>query len=210
MKTIESPGQRRLRRVACCAAAAVLLLVAGSADARPGRHHHHHGARVVVVPGFHYHQPYGQRTVVVQQPVAVQPAPSTAQLFVYPQRGQTAAQQSRDEYECHRWAVGQTGYDPVRGGGQVATVHGARRADGLPDDPVTGAVGGAALGAAGGAIAGDAATGAAVGAGIGALAGILGQSNASTTAVVTGPARDPGTYVRAFSTCLAGRGYVVG
>ena len=35
-------------------------------------------------------------------------------MFVYPRRGQTEQQQSKDEYECHRWAAGQTGYDPTR------------------------------------------------------------------------------------------------
>jgi len=32
--------------------------------------------------------------------------------FVYPRAGQSAQQQASDEYECHRWAVGQTGFDP--------------------------------------------------------------------------------------------------
>lgn len=34
------------------------------------------------------------------------------QLFIYPTKGQNAQQQSRDRYECHAWAVQQTGYDP--------------------------------------------------------------------------------------------------
>jgi hypothetical protein len=34
-------------------------------------------------------------------------------LFVYPTKGQSEKQQADDRYECHRWAVMQTGYDPV-------------------------------------------------------------------------------------------------
>lgn len=35
-----------------------------------------------------------------------------AGLFVYPQRGQSVAQQNRDRRECHAWSVSQTGFDP--------------------------------------------------------------------------------------------------
>jgi hypothetical protein len=37
------------------------------------------------------------------------------ELMVYPKNGQTADQQGRDKFECHKWAVGQTGYDPTTG-----------------------------------------------------------------------------------------------
>lgn len=45
--------------------------------------------------------------------------PASNRLFVYPKSGQSADQQKRDEYECHRWAVGQTGFDPTVSGGGV-------------------------------------------------------------------------------------------
>ncbi|MBN1545938.1 MAG: hypothetical protein JW902_04690 [Syntrophaceae bacterium] len=45
-----------------------------------------------------------------------QPAPSTQRLFIYPRRGQNEKQQAEDQYQCHRWAVGQTGYDPTTTG----------------------------------------------------------------------------------------------
>lgn len=48
-----------------------------------------------------------------------QPAGSD-ELFVYPKQGQSEEQQARDRYECHRWAVDQTGYDPSLSGGGVA------------------------------------------------------------------------------------------
>ncbi len=34
------------------------------------------------------------------------------QLFVYPTKGQSPERQNRDRYECHAWAVQQTGFDP--------------------------------------------------------------------------------------------------
>jgi hypothetical protein len=36
---------------------------------------------------------------------------------VYPGNGQSEAQLGNDRFECHRWAVSQTGFDPTRGGG---------------------------------------------------------------------------------------------
>jgi hypothetical protein len=36
-----------------------------------------------------------------------------AQLYVYPNKGQSSEQQSRDRYGCHR-AVQQSGHDPTR------------------------------------------------------------------------------------------------
>lgn len=33
--------------------------------------------------------------------------------FVAPRQGQSPQQQATDEYECHRWAVTQSGFDPV-------------------------------------------------------------------------------------------------
>lgn len=39
---------------------------------------------------------------------------SADQLFVYPRQGQNEKKQADDRYECHHWAVNQTGYDPTR------------------------------------------------------------------------------------------------
>ena len=41
------------------------------------------------------------------------------ELFTYPRSGQTADQQAKDRYECHRWAADQTGFDPTRSLGGV-------------------------------------------------------------------------------------------
>lgn len=39
--------------------------------------------------------------------------PSSAELFVYPMRGQSESQQAEDRYQCHRWAADQVRYDPT-------------------------------------------------------------------------------------------------
>jgi len=41
-------------------------------------------------------------------------------IYVYPRNGQSEEQQAQDRYECHRWAVDQTGFDPSESGGGVA------------------------------------------------------------------------------------------
>ncbi len=46
---------------------------------------------------------------------AVTTLPTTSeQLFIYPKNSQSEQQQATDRYECHRWAVGQTGFDPTQ------------------------------------------------------------------------------------------------
>src|SRR5271155_4889859 len=35
-------------------------------------------------------------------------------MFIYPSKGQSQAQQDKDRYECHTWAVQQTGFDPSK------------------------------------------------------------------------------------------------
>ena len=55
------------------------------------------------------------------------PPPPSDDLFIYPQNGQSSEQQASDKYECHQWAVGQTGFDPTQAGGglppSVAATH---------------------------------------------------------------------------------------
>ncbi|MBV8884728.1 MAG: hypothetical protein JO235_12140 [Chroococcidiopsidaceae cyanobacterium CP_BM_RX_35] len=94
---------------------------------------------------------------------------SYAQSIVYPQRGQSQEQQSKDEYECYTWAKQKTGVDPTQtaaqGSGPVAQA---------PNGQVLrGAGRGAIAGTVGGAIGGDTGKGAAIGAGVGATAGLI-------------------------------------
>jgi len=49
------------------------------------------------------------------------------ELFVYPRMGQSEAQIAKDRYECHRWAVEQTGFDPTKPGGDVPAQQNAQK-----------------------------------------------------------------------------------
>ncbi|MBV8147350.1 MAG: hypothetical protein JO184_20325 [Gammaproteobacteria bacterium] len=52
-----------------------------------------------------------------QAPQSSYPDPSASgsgDVFVYPRNGQTPQQTDNDRYECHGWAVSQSGFDPTR------------------------------------------------------------------------------------------------
>ncbi len=84
--------------------------------------------------GVYYVWQPEERVYVVSEPppeaeVREQPANGEA-LFIYPKKGQSAQQQATDRYECHRWGVGQTGFDPTQPGGSVPeSQHAEKRAD---------------------------------------------------------------------------------
>ena len=42
------------------------------------------------------------------------PAVPMDRLFIYPRQNQSEQQQATDRYECHKWAVSQTGFDPTQ------------------------------------------------------------------------------------------------
>jgi hypothetical protein len=46
-----------------------------------------------------------------------QPSAQTDRVFIYARQGQSEQLQAKDQYECHRWAVGQTGFDPTQPAG---------------------------------------------------------------------------------------------
>jgi hypothetical protein len=152
------------------------------------------------------------RAVVIGAGVAVIATAGAAvdlsHLQVTPQRGQSADQVRRDRYECHNWAVEQTGEVPsANPGPSQDAADAAKRADRI----------------------GRIATGAAIGAGLGGLFGgghnpgedmLKGAAVGSVVGVATGAAHDkkqqkqagpePGSdYLRALSACLEGRGYTV-
>jgi hypothetical protein len=57
-------------------------------------------------------------------------APPSDEIFVYPKNGQSSEQTAKDRYECHRWASGETGFDPtVAGGGVPNEQNGSKRDD---------------------------------------------------------------------------------
>ncbi len=121
-----------------------------------------------------------------------------AHPYVYPAKGQTAEQQQKDQYECHQWAVQQTGFDPSQPVEQS-----------VPRGSVMGgAARGAALGAVGGAIGGDAGKGAAIGAAVGGLHTVMSDRRANEAQQQAYSASTEG-YDRAYGACLQGRGYTV-
>lgn len=52
-------------------------------------------------------------------PTAPPDSPQGQDLIIYPKNGQTKEQQAADRFECHNWAKGQTGFDPIQVEGGV-------------------------------------------------------------------------------------------
>jgi len=127
-------------------------------------------------------------------------------LEVQGQRGQSLEQTRRDRYECHNWAVAQTGASPaaVPAGGPADDGKGELRRERIGR-----AIVGATIGGAIGGLFGDwhdaneqILAGAAVGAGIGAATAGAGRKDAVAP-------QGPSDYLRALTACLEGRGYSV-
>ena len=87
--------------------------------------------------GYPYGYPYGpypprggyyERRYEVRESEVTPPA-QPVEIFMYPQRHQSEEQQANDRYECHRWGVGQTGFDPVKPLGGVAEADWASKRD---------------------------------------------------------------------------------
>jgi hypothetical protein len=55
---------------------------------------------------------------------------SAADIYVYPRNGQSDQQTSNDRFECHKWSVAQTGFDPTRSMNLQGTSADYRRAMG--------------------------------------------------------------------------------
>ncbi len=152
------------------------------------------------------------RTYVVRAP-----PPPPQRVFVYPAGGQSPEQTDRDRYECHLWAVQQTGVDPSR-----ADASAYERVVVQPANPpgagtVAGAIGGAIIGSIIGG-PGNAGAGALIGGATGAVVGSASDANAQARARETqsqinqsaAAGRERGdSYRRAIGACLQGRGYTV-
>jgi len=62
-------------------------------------------------------------------PASFSSAPAGAgDVYLYPRNGQSEAQTQNDRYECHSWAVNQTGFDPTRSSQQSGSAADYRRA----------------------------------------------------------------------------------
>ena len=63
---------------------------------------------------YYAYQPATQDYIVVQPPTAQQPVSNGYDVVAYPMNGQSPAQIDQDRYDCYRWAVDQSGFDPAR------------------------------------------------------------------------------------------------
>ena len=154
------------------------------------------------------------------QPTASPPPPST-HLFFYPKQGQSKAQQDRDRYECHLWAVKQSGYDP--GQAQLAPHQRVVVTPAAPPGANT------AAGAVGGAVVGsllasphNTGEGLVFGAITGAMLGAASEQaqqeqaaqlqqhyDAQQARQYARTDQQARNYKRAMAACLEGRGYTV-
>ena len=153
-------------------------------------------------------------------PATVAPLPDT-RVYVYPTAGQSDAQLDRDRYECHLWAVRQSGFDPSVA---QAAPHERVEVVAMPP-PGTDTLAGAATGAIIGAAVSrprEAAGGALLGAVAGAVLGAVSDSARAQQAADAQRRIDArydqqsygldqlaGNYRRALSACLQGRAYTV-
>jgi len=144
------------------------------------------------------------------------PAAIAQQQYVFPQKGQSAEQQKKDDYECHSWAVKQTGFDPTKAAQAPAQQPAQQPAGAQPGSGARGAARGAVAGAAIGSLDGEAGKGAAVGATAGAVAA-RGQSRrqaqqqqAQTQQQASAQqSSQQQNYLKAKAACLEGKGYSV-
>lgn len=159
--------------------------------------------------------PSGQKTLA-----------ATVGVYVFPTEGQAAEQQSKDEGECYKWAVQQSGSDPFQAQKQAeqqkAQSDAAKK---QAEQAGKGAgAGGAVKGAAAGALIGeiasdDAGEGAAIGAAAGVVAGRRKAKKAGKEA--SAQAEQQGqkaqqasqeqidAFKKAFSVCLEAKKYMV-
>lgn len=133
-----------------------------------------------------------------------------AQQFVYPAKGQSPDQQKKDEYECHQWAVQQTGYDPTKAAAPAAAPTPPTTATGTtPGAGVRGAARGAVVGEV---VGGDAGAGAAAGAAVARSSSRrqnAAQAQQSQQGAQQAQSSQQATYGKARAACLEGRGYTV-
>ena len=142
---------------------------------------------------------------------------ATINVYVFPQQGQSASVQSKDEAACYDWAVKNTGIDPFQLSKQTQQQQqqAQAQAQAAQGQGVKTAARGAAAGALIGGIAGDAGTGAAVGAATGAIAGrhrrkqAEAQAQAQSQGAAQYSAEQMTNFKKAFSACLESKKYMV-
>ena len=161
-----------------------------------------------------------------QAPPSGKTLAATINVYVFPNNGQDASQQSKDEGECYNWAVTNTGSDPFELQKQASAaqqqtqqqVQAAQR--GTQGAGARGALGGAAAGALIGEIADeDRSEAAAWGAALGAVSARRHSRSrseqAASAAASSGAATQQATaeqmdnFKKAFSVCLESKKYMV-
>ena len=127
-------------------------------------------------------------------------------MYVFPAQGQDQAAQEQDEYACYKWAVEQSGIDPMNPPEVQADPNAG-------DGAIIGtSARGAAAGAAVGAITGSAGKGAAIGATLGAFGGARRRGAAQAGAEQQAQQQQAAminSFKKAFAACLEGKGYTV-
>lgn len=165
-------------------------------------------------------------TATAQQGSAGKTLAGTIEVFVFPAKGQDAAQQSKEEVECYNWATSNTGNDPF----ELTKVSAAQERDAAAAKESAAKTGqgsgarGALRGAAAGALIGeiaddDASKGAAYGAAAGLIAGRrhgrAASQKAQAEADKHGESQRQATqgqidnFKKAFSVCLEAKEYLV-
>ncbi len=149
------------------------------------------------------------------------PRAGVTDIAVYPAQGQSEQQLRRDRYECHAWAVRQSGFDPATRRTMTTPVPRVEPDPPGGHDTAAGALSGAVIGAA---VSNPhhAGQGAAVGAVIGAAAGAMSDTAREKRAdrieeayaeraarLDADAAAEGGRYRRALAACLEGRNYAV-
>lgn len=88
------------------------------------------GLSYLYANGIYYREQPGVGYEVVPPPVDGDNTGMPNKTYVYPKLAQSAEQQATDEYECHKWAVTQSGFDPSGAAtGQSPGPTPARRSD---------------------------------------------------------------------------------
>jgi hypothetical protein len=151
---------------------------------------------------------------------------ATINVYVFPNNGQAASQQAKDEGECYNWATMNTGTDPFElqkqatSDQQQAQQQAQQAQNSTKGAGARGAVGGAAAGALIGEIADtDRSEAAAWGAALGAVhnrrKADARSSQAQASAQQTGASKGAATaeqitnFKKAFSVCLESKKYMV-
>jgi hypothetical protein len=154
---------------------------------------------------------FAGKALVITACAALFAGTAVAQQIVYPAKGQSPDQQKKDEYECHQWAVQQTGYDPTKqSAAPAAAPKPATTATGTtPGAGVRGAARGAVVGEV---VGGDAGAGAAAGAAVARSSSRrqnAAQAQQSQQSAQQAQSSQQATYGKARAACLEGRGYTV-